>query len=166
MEKFYEITRSETTSLGRFTIQLDYIREKGRLYPYSYVKCNDSVGVLAFYEGKIVLEKQYRHALGSYELEIPGGTVEPGESPEATAARELAEETGYHAASIKKLGIYYPTPGSTNECSYLYLAKCDACHMPKKEPLEYMDILLVTQEEFLHLSIGWERRKSYVDTNR
>ena len=150
-EKRYKVVHSEKTSLGRFTIQLDSIMEQGKCYPYSYVKCKDSVGVLAFYKGKIILEKQYRHAFGSYELEIPGGAVEHGEDPEQTAVRELAEETGYRVNNIEKLGYYYPTPGSTDECSYLYLVECDEYHSPQKEPLEYMEIILVTPEEFLQL---------------
>ena len=151
MERRYEVVQSEITSLGRFSIQLDQVKEQGKTYPYSYVKCKDSVGVLAFYGDKIVLEKQYRHAFGSYELEIPGGAVESGEEPEVTAARELAEETGYQAAQMERLGLYYPTPGSSNECSYLYLAQCKACKLPQKEALEYMETLLVTPREFLEL---------------
>ena len=150
-EKRYEIVRSEISSLGRFSIQMDYVSEQGEIYPYSYVKCKDSVGVLAFYEGMIVLEKQYRHAFGSYELEIPGGAIELGENPEVTAARELAEETGYIATKLEKLGVYYPTPGSSDECSYLYLAKCESVRLSKKEPLEYMEIMLVTPEDFVQL---------------
>ncbi|MCC6024556.1 MAG: NUDIX hydrolase, partial [Thaumarchaeota archaeon] len=46
-------------------------------------------------DGKIVLVRQYRHPVGDYILEIPAGTLKPGEDPEICARRELEEETGY-----------------------------------------------------------------------
>jgi ADP-ribose pyrophosphatase len=64
---------------------------------------------------EIVLVRQYRHPAGRELWEIPAGTAEPGESKLAGALRELAEETGYRAASARLFGSLYMTPGFCDE---------------------------------------------------
>jgi ADP-ribose pyrophosphatase len=66
-------------------------------------------------ENSVVLVRQYRHPTGRYIWEIPAGTAEPGEGMLEGALRELAEETGYRAASARPLGGYYVTPGFCDE---------------------------------------------------
>ena len=56
-------------------------------------------------------------------MEIPAGKLEKGEDPEEAAKRELLEEIGASAKSFESLGIFYPSPGYTNEKIYMYLAK-------------------------------------------
>lgn len=150
-DRKYNVVKSEKTSLGRFTIQMDSVEENGNLYPYSFVNAKDSVGVLAFCEDKIILVRQYRHALGTYEYEIPGGSIEPGESPESVANRELLEETGYEVTSLKPLGPFYPSPGSVRETCYLFSAVCKKVHKPEREPLEYMETVLFNKSEFMEV---------------
>lgn len=70
----------------------------------------------------VLLIRQYRHATGGYLMEIPAGKLDPGESPEACAARELEEETGYRAGRVEKLGAIWTSPGFTNEIIHLYAA--------------------------------------------
>ncbi|RKZ35646.1 MAG: hypothetical protein DRQ37_05940 [Gammaproteobacteria bacterium] len=53
--------------------------------------------VVALWEGKVCLLRQYRPVMGAWMLELPAGKLEPGESPQEAAQRELAEETGLHA---------------------------------------------------------------------
>ncbi len=73
--------------------------------------------------GEVILVNQYRHAAGMELLEIPAGTIKPGESPEECAVRELQEETGYVALSLDLLGSIYPSPGYSNEVIHIYIAK-------------------------------------------
>jgi ADP-ribose pyrophosphatase len=73
-------------------------------------------------DGRVCLVRNYRVAVGKELLELPAGTLEPGEAPEYTAARELAEETGYHASSIEKLTEFFMSPGILNERMHLFLA--------------------------------------------
>jgi ADP-ribose pyrophosphatase len=73
-------------------------------------------------DGKIVLVKQYRHAVGDFIWEIPAGTLEVGEEPVVCARRELAEETGYEAKNLDKLAEILPAPGYTDEHIHIYLA--------------------------------------------
>lgn len=74
-------------------------------------------------ERKVILVRQYRHGAGKVLLELPAGCVEPGEDPEAGAARELLEETGYEAGHLEFL--FKIAPNATNCTSYAqcYLAR-------------------------------------------
>ena len=73
-------------------------------------------------DGRVVLIKQYRHAVGEFVWEIPAGTLEPEEAPMACARRELVEETGYEAANLEKLTEILPAPGYTDEHIHIFLA--------------------------------------------
>ena len=64
--------------------------------------------------GKVVLIRQYRHGIRDVTLEIPGGIMEPDETPEAAARRELREETGYTAEKLRSLGRVLPNPAIQN----------------------------------------------------
>ena len=83
-----------------------------------------SVVVLpVFDDGRILLIRQYRHAVGRELWELVAGGMEPGEAPLAGAKRELAEETGYTARSWRKLLDVFPTPGFVSERMVVYLAQ-------------------------------------------
>jgi ADP-ribose pyrophosphatase len=73
-------------------------------------------------DGRILLVKQYRYSAGKDILEIPAGTLEAGEAPDTCARRELSEETGYTAGSMKKILTMYMAPGYSNEVIHLYFA--------------------------------------------
>lgn len=70
----------------------------------------------------VIMIRQFRKPLERDVLEIPAGMIEPGESPEKTALRELREETGYSAENITLLTKMYPTVGYSEELLYIYLA--------------------------------------------
>lgn len=72
-------------------------------------------------EGKMVMVRQYRKAAGRVIFEAPAGKIDPGEAPEVTAVRELKEETGYTAGSVRFLTHFYPSVGYSEEKLYLYL---------------------------------------------
>jgi len=74
-------------------------------------------------DGDVLLVRQFRYPVGDWLLEVPAGTLEPGELAEACAAREVAEETGYSASTLVPLGSIYPAPGYTDERIALYLAR-------------------------------------------
>jgi len=71
---------------------------------------------------RFVLVKQYRKAVDEYFIEAIAGTLDPGESPETCAERELIEETGYRSATMTKLGVIAPSPGYTEELFHMYYA--------------------------------------------
>ncbi len=82
-----------------------------------------SIMVAVTDEGKILMEKQFRKALEKDLLELPAGKADPGEAPEVTAARELAEETGYRAGTVRHLVSYYPTCGYSSELLHIFICK-------------------------------------------
>lgn len=84
---------------------------------------NGGAGTLPLFEdGTVALVRQWRYPLGRYSLEIAAGRIEPGHSPEETAARELEEELGYRATELRKLGEFLVAPGYCEERLFVYLA--------------------------------------------
>lgn len=79
-------------------------------------------------DGRLLLVRQYRHAVTDVCLELPAGTLDRGddgtlESPGPAAERELEEETGYRAGEWRSLGSFYTAPGFATEVMHLYLAR-------------------------------------------
>ncbi|AQS59282.1 NUDIX hydrolase [Desulforamulus ferrireducens] len=88
------------------------------------VEFSQAVAVVALTDDdKVLLVSQYRYPVGEVLREIPAGKMDPQESPEVCALRELKEETGYAAASLVKLNEFYTTPGFTNELMHVFLAQ-------------------------------------------
>ena len=73
--------------------------------------------------GDILMVRQYRYATGRVLLEAPAGRVEPGESPDDCAQRELQEEVGYAAGNLLSLGGFWMSPGFCTEYMHAYLAQ-------------------------------------------
>jgi ADP-ribose pyrophosphatase len=95
----------------------------GRETTREIVEHNDCVAVIALdADGRVLLVKQFRKAVGRELLEIPAGGIAPGESPEEAVSREMREETGYLPRRIEQLGGFYSAPGYATEYLYLYLA--------------------------------------------
>lgn len=83
-----------------------------------------AVGVVAFIDPKtIVMVRQYRFPVREITLELPAGKLDSGESRLSCVRRELREETGFTAKSMKPLITYWPTSAFCNEILYLYVAK-------------------------------------------
>ncbi len=96
----------------------------GRLRTYPVMSLGASVGVLPFLtQDQIVLVRQYRHVTQDFSWEVPGGGMEPGETPAETAQRELREEAGYRAGSLVRLGCFWPNNAYLDEVIHLYLGR-------------------------------------------
>lgn len=74
-------------------------------------------------ENEIVMVKQFRYPFEEWVLELPAGKLDDAEDPKKCALRELAEETGFKAEKISKLGQIYTTPGFCDEVLHIYLAE-------------------------------------------
>jgi 8-oxo-dGTP pyrophosphatase MutT (NUDIX family) len=96
----------------------------GQEYVRTVIDAADWVNVVAVTtERELVLVRQFRFGTWANSLEIPGGVVDPGESPEATASRELEEETGYRPSSVRLLGLSHPNPAIQGNRLHSYLAE-------------------------------------------
>ena len=89
---------------------------------------------------RILLLRQFRHAADGYIWEIPAGRLDPGETPEECARRELAEETGMRASRLERLTTFYTTPGFTDERIHLVLADGLEEGNHRREADEFMEL--------------------------
>ena len=118
-----------------------------------------AVAIVPVLEAKtIVLVEQFRPAVNRVCLEIPAGVIEPGESPEACALRELEEETGYRAGKLYLLCIYFPAVGYSNEQIHLYLATHLTKGTPANDPHEPLKVVLKEIEQ-----IQTEKDRLFID---
>jgi ADP-ribose pyrophosphatase len=94
---------------------------------------------------QVAMVKQYRYAAGQTMLEIPAGTRDRSEAPLETAIRELREETGLEAGRYTLLATFYPSPGVSSECMWVYLAEdltSGEAHTEADESIEVTKIAL------------------------
>lgn len=141
------IKSSETIYRGRiFEVRVDEIREGDAEYKREIVVHGGSAVIVpVFDDDTVALVRQYRHAAGKYLLEIPAGTLDGGENPEAGARRELEEEIGVRAAKVEKICEFYVSPGFLTEKMFVYLATGLTATAQK---LEIDEILTVERYSF------------------
>lgn len=123
----------------------------------------DAVAVVAVEDdGNVVLLRQYRHAVGQHELELPAGILDvDGEAPQQAAERELAEEVGLAARRLVPLVTFHNSGGWTDESTTVYLA--EGVH-PVAGPDEYtaeaeeadMEVVRLPLAEALDLAAAGE----------
>jgi ADP-ribose pyrophosphatase len=102
----------------------DVVEPSGVRATREFVTHPGSVVVLPLLgDGRIVLIRQYRHAAKQYLWELVAGRIDEGERPQQAAARELIEETGYRAKSLRIFLDVFPTPGFLEERMYILLAE-------------------------------------------
>ncbi|MBQ3980072.1 MAG: NUDIX hydrolase [Lachnospiraceae bacterium] len=99
-------------------------------------------------DGKFVMVRQWRHGMEGITVEFPGGVMEPGETPEEGAARELLEETGYRAGKVQVLGVCNPNPAIYNNTITFVLAEeltaTNELHTDEDEFVEPVEIPVET----------------------
>lgn len=97
---------------------------------YYTLQVPDYVAIVAVTpDGRVPLVRQYRPAVEGYTLELPAGTLEPGEDPLECCRRELWEEVGLKARSIREVGSYLPDTGRLGNRQYIF-------HVQTEEPTQ------------------------------
>ena len=107
---------------------------------------------------RVVLIRNYRFAVGETLWEVPAGTVEPDEDLESCARRELAEETGYTAATWTYRGFLYASPGVLDEKLHLFLAEDLTPGAMRPEADEQIEPVILTLKEAIRLCVSGEIR--------
>ena len=122
----------------------------GREHQFLKLDCPDWVNIIAVTnERQMVLVEQYRHGTDEMTVEIPGGAVDPGESPETSAARELEEETGYRASELIEIGRVEPNPAFLSNRCWTYLAiGCRNDGTVNLDPSEEIAVVLAPLDDF------------------
>lgn len=99
-------------------------------------------------DGSLLFENQFRYPLQRDFLELPAGKIDPGEATEATARRELLEETGYEAAQWRHLGVMHPCIGYSDERIEIFLASgLEKVAAPSLDHNEFLDVLTLTLDQ-------------------
>ena len=133
--KVFELIRENVTLENGTTTDVEFIEHPG------------ATAVIPFLDDKrIVLLKQYRHALKKYIWEVPAGTLDPREEIISCAKRELIEETGYSAGQWHRLGEITPVPGYSNERIHIFLA---TGLQPADQNLDEDEVIEVQAVDFL-----------------
>ena len=95
----------------------------GNEHPHYYIDTSDFVVIVALNEqGQLLVVRQFRAAVNQFTLELPAGHVEPGETPEEAARKELCEETGCEAGSLELLAKYSPSTARFTNYMWVYFA--------------------------------------------
>jgi len=131
-------TRPDTSPAGEQTLSSQYayrgrgvnvrvdnvVKASGRETTREVVERGDAVVIVPFdAQGRVLLIRQYRYAVGRSLLEVPAGVLKEGETPEDCARRELQEETGFLARSLERRGGFYSAPGFCTEYLHLFVAR-------------------------------------------
>ncbi len=131
-----------------FDVFLSKIHEGDVEYERDIITHHGSAVIVpVFADQTIALVKQYRHAAGRYLLEIPAGSLDENESPEAGARRELEEEIGVVAGKIEKLTEFYVSPGFLAEKMFVFLATDLSKTAQNLEEDELIEITKITFPE-------------------
>jgi 8-oxo-dGTP pyrophosphatase MutT (NUDIX family) len=118
--------------------------------PVPLVRHPESVTIVPVDGDEIVLVSQTRQGAGARLLELPAGTLEPGETPAEAARRELAEECGLAAATWQALGGFWVVPAYSTEFSHVFVASgLSGVASPRRDEDEDIEVQRVPEEEAL-----------------
>lgn len=117
----------------------------GREYDFFVFEFPDWVNIIPLTaEREVVFIRQFRHGTRELTLEVPGGSIDPGESPKAAALREMGEETGYAASEAVELGWVHPNPAiQANRCWSFLAEGVQPGDAPALEGSEAIDVELI-----------------------
>ena len=125
--------------------------ENGKKGLREIVRHRGAVAILArLPDGRFALVRQFRKPVEKEMLEVVAGNREPNEDPELCARRELREETGFKAKTVRRLGFIYPSPGYVDEKIEIFFADVDAeSGQTDPDEDEHVEVVLLTRDEIV-----------------
>jgi len=140
-------------SLGKVELHVDHLISKtGFRMDHPRLVLHDfSIVVPLLERHRLVFVWNYRPPIQGWELELPAGLVNDGENPQTCARRELVEETGYSARSLRKIGWLHTTPGISSQRAHVYIAAGLKKGEAQREPYEQMETRILTVKEAYRL---------------
>lgn len=151
----YTVLESEIKYKGRaFNVRRDRVSlPNGRIANLDVVEHSGAVTMLPYDgDGNIWFVRQYRHPAGETLLELPAGTLEPGEPPEEAAAREMREEIGMAAGSLRKIGEFFMVPGYSSELMHVFLATDLTPDPLKQDADEIIEVEIIPYQQALEMA--------------
>ena len=147
------ISRRDVFSGRLLHVFADEVRlDDGTVTTREVVEHRGAVAIVAVdADGGVALVRQWRHAVGGTLWEIPAGTRDPGEDPDVTARRELAEETGYVADEWRLLAHAAVSPGYSSELIWFYLATGLHPGRTRTDADERIDTMIATPADVAEL---------------
>jgi ADP-ribose pyrophosphatase len=143
-----EIYKGKRLRVVKELYRLPSGREKERVV----IHPGDAAAMLPIEGDTCILLRQFRFAIGEYLCEAPAGTMDPGETPLATAQRELIEETGLSGETFIPRGFIYTTPGFTTEKIHLFEVRdLTSSHEYEKDEDEEIEVVRVPVSEVLSM---------------
>lgn len=123
----------------------------GRQSSFEIIRHPGGAAVLpVLVDGRVLLIRQFRPAIGAMIYEIPAGRLEAGEAAQDCAGRELIEEAGYAAAQLLPLGGFWSTPGFCDEYIHLFLGRDLVAAEQDLEPDELIELCPMSLADALH----------------
>ncbi|MCO5180994.1 MAG: NUDIX hydrolase [Candidatus Promineofilum sp.] len=129
------------------------ITPDGRAGVYNVIEKPDAVWIVPITtHGQVAMVHQFRYTVGEWCLEVPAGSVKPGQTIEEAAREELREEVGGTANSLDYIGRFFPANGICNEVGHVFLATGVRLGMTHHEAAEVMSVTLKSPREALHMA--------------
>jgi len=157
-----QLLRREKLLEGRFLQVLrDTVRlpDGGESYR-EYIQQPGAVAIVPLLDdGRVVLERQYRHPVGRVMVEFPAGKLHTGEDPLLCAQRELLEETGYTAREWAHAGTMHPCIGYADESIGIWFARGLTLGERRLDEAEFLDVITATPAQLL----DWCRQGQVTD---
>ncbi len=147
------LARKLLLETSRFRVEeVQQPTQSGGLRPRQVVRHPGAVAVLPLVDDDhVCLIRNFRVSVEQTLIEIPAGTLEPGEEPADNARRELIEETGYIAGRLDKLHSFLLSPGILDERMHLYVARDLTLGPAAREEGEEIENLIVSWDEAMGL---------------